>query len=165
MDAEATAEIPEVVIEVSEDGIMVPDTIPGGIVGITFENTGEQMHSLDLWRIREGHTADEVMAMFDYLKENPDDFFGVFDLGSWIHLADGLEPGASHHIYADLGIGDFFTSDDTNPDLGPVFFSTTELVGTTEPDSRRDRRHGRFLLCHARRDPSGRAVVGVHQFR
>ena len=38
--AGATAEIPEVVIEVSEDGIMVPDTIPGGIVGITFENTG-----------------------------------------------------------------------------------------------------------------------------
>ena len=50
-------------------------------------------------------------------------------------LADGLEPGASHHFYADLGIGDFFMSDDTNPDLGPVFFSTTELVGTTEPDA------------------------------
>ena len=135
ISAETTGEIPAVMIEVSEDGIMVPDTIPGGIVGITFKNTGEQMHSLDIWRIREGHTADEIVAMFDYLKENPDDFFGVFELGSWIHLADGLEPGASQHFYADLGIGDFFVSDDANPDLGPVFFSTTELVGTTEPDA------------------------------
>lgn len=132
---EATAEIPAVVIEVSEDGILVPDTIPGGIVDITFQNSGEQTHTLEIWRIREGHTADEILAMFDHIKENPDDFFGVFDLGSWIHYADAIEPGTPHQFYADLGTGDFFISAETNPELGPVFFSATELVGTTEPET------------------------------
>ncbi len=128
-----SADIPELLIEVSEDGIMVPDDAPGGIVSVTINNTGEQMHMIDLWRIREGHTQDEIIALNDYLKENPDDFFGIFDLGSWIHYAQDIEPGATYHYYADLGTGHFFLSDETNPELDPVFFSATELVGVTEP--------------------------------
>lgn len=126
-------EIPALLIEVSEDGIMVPDVAPGGIVSISIQNTGDQMHEVDLWRIRESHTRDEIMALNEYLKENPDDFFGVFELGSWIHLVDNLEPGETKQYYADLGVGDFFLMDETNPELDPIFFSATEVVGTTEP--------------------------------
>ena len=134
-DNVASEAIPTLLIEVSDDGIMVPAEAPGGIVDITINNNGEQMHTLDLWRIREGHTQDEIIALNDYLKENPDDFFGIFELGSWIHYADGIEPGASHRFFADLDTGDFFLSDETNPDLGPVFFSAAELTGVTEPTS------------------------------
>ena len=125
--------IPEISIDVSESGFTVPDVVPGGIVGISVHNTGAQTHSTDLWRIKKGHTRDEIIAINDYIKENPDDFFGIFELGSWIHLVEEIEPGATDHFYADLGTGDFFLSDETNPDLDPIFFSATELVGTTEP--------------------------------
>lgn len=126
-------EIPELLIEVSEDGILVPDTAPGGIVSISVQNTGQQEHEVSLWRLREGHTQEEVLVLDEYLKENPDDFFGVFELSSWINIVDHLGPGATRQYYADLGVGDFFLMDETNPDLAPVFFSATELVGTTEP--------------------------------
>ena len=129
----AAMEIPTLLIEVSEDGIMAPEETPGGIVGITVNNTGKQIHMIDLWRIREGHTRDEIIAQNDYLKENPDDFFGVFELGSWIHLVEDIGPGESAHFYADLGRGDFFLVDETNPELGPIFFSASEVVGVMEP--------------------------------
>ena len=125
--------IPELTIEVSESGFDVPDEVPGGIVSISVHNTGEQPHTASLWRIREGHTQDEIVAMNEYLKENPDDFFGVFELGSWIHYSENIEPGATYQYYADLGTGDFFLTDDSNPDLDLAFFTAPEIVGTVEP--------------------------------
>jgi hypothetical protein len=73
--------------------------------------------------------------MFEYIQQNPDDFFGMFELGSWIHYAQDIAPGATAHYYADLRTGDFFVTDDTNPDLAPVFFAAAELVGTVEPEA------------------------------
>ena len=126
-------DIPEISIEVSESGISVPEVVPGGIVGISIHNTGSLPHSTDLWRIKPGHTSEEIIALHKYIKENPDDFFGVFEIGSWIHLVEDIQPGETYHFYAELGVGDFFMSDETNPDADLVFFGATEQVGVTEP--------------------------------
>jgi hypothetical protein len=125
--------IPEINIDVSETGFAVPDVVPGGIVSINLNNTGNQPHMVNLWRVKAGHTSAEILEMSQYLRENPDDFFGIFDLGSWIHFAEGIEPSDTYHFYADLGTGEFFLQDDTNPTLDPTFFKATELVGKTAP--------------------------------
>ena len=60
----------------SEDGILVPDVAPGGIASISIQNTGEQMHEVNLWRMREDRTRDEVLALDDYLVSSQSSGFG-----------------------------------------------------------------------------------------
>lgn len=131
----AVSAIPELVIDVSEAGFSVPEVVPGGIVSISIHNVGTQPHNPNLWRIQEGHTRDEIVAMNNHLKEAPDDFFGIFEIGSWIHFVENVEPDATYHFYADLGTGEFFLTDDANPELDPTFFAATEVVGTVEPEA------------------------------
>jgi hypothetical protein len=125
--------IPELAIEVGDSGFVVPDPAPGGIVSVAVRNTGAQPHTASLWRIRDGHTQDEIVAMNDLLQENPDAFFGIFELGSWIHYSEEIAPGATQQFYADLGKGEFFLIDDANPGQAPAFFTAPEIVGTVEP--------------------------------
>jgi len=120
---------------VSQNGFTVPNVVPGGIVGISIHNTGDQTHAVNLWRMRDGHTRDEVIALNEHIKGNPDDFFGAFEIGSWIHFAENIEPDTTYHFYGDLGTGDFFLMDDANPDLDPTFFSATQVIGTVEPEA------------------------------
>jgi hypothetical protein len=131
----APAAIPEITIEVSESGIRVPEVVPGGIVAITVENTGAQAHMPGLWRIRDGHTREDILRTMDDLKLNPDAFFAMFEVGNWIHYVNDLAPGASYRFYADLDTGEFFVTDDGSPDLPTTFFAATEVVGTVEPQA------------------------------
>lgn len=129
------AEIPEITLQISDGAISVPEVVPGGIVEIRVENADSQPRTFNLWRIREGHTRDEITALAERLAANPEEFFGVFDLANFIHFLDGIAPGGSDHFYADLRTGEFFVSDDTQPQLPPIFFAANEIVGTVAPET------------------------------
>ncbi len=130
------AEIPEITIEIADGAIRVPEVVPGGIVAITVKNNGTQTHLLDLWRIRAGHSRAELNAFAEALAQNPDAFFGLFELASWIHYVnEGLEPGGRVRFYADLGTGDFALADESQPELGWTFFAANEIVGTVAPET------------------------------
>lgn len=60
----------------------VPATVTGGLVEITFNNTGAQDHEIQLVRFDDPHTADEVLANF----ANEEDGAPIPD---WIHGAGG----------------------------------------------------------------------------
>lgn len=60
----------------------IPTTITGGLVEITFNNTGAQDHEVQLIRMDDGHTADEVKELFANEEEGD-------PLPDWIHGAGG----------------------------------------------------------------------------
>ncbi len=127
------ATIPELLIQVNDDGIIAPEIAPGGIVHILVRNDGEQAHGLELWRIKQGHTSEEMVTMAQHLKAHPNDFLGIFDIGSWVQYLDYIEPGASADFYADLRTGEFMLRDDSLADADLIFFSAPKVVGVTEP--------------------------------
>jgi hypothetical protein len=133
--AEPQAAIPQINVEVSENGITVPEEVPGGIVELVVANTGTQPHVPNLIRIREGHNREEALATIAQVAENPESLFSAFEVLSIIHVVDGLEPGATYSFYAALGTGDFFLADDANPDAAPTFFHAAENAGTVAPDA------------------------------
>jgi len=140
-DAEATAEIPEVVIEVSENGIMLPDTVPGGIVGVTVQNSSGQDMDVSFYRLREGASVDEVKAL---LEEDP--MGNLVPLGQLISGLASFNPvvmGQSDQVIIDFRTGDFLVIGNEHvaeePPPGTQFiygeFTADELVGTVEPQA------------------------------
>lgn len=134
--ATSVPQIPEISIQIDSKGFKVDKQVPGGIVKISIQNTDQVSHTTSLWRIRQGKTQADVLHMNEMVKQNPDAFLGVFEIGSWIHNAnvESLPPGATYSFYADLKTGEFFVMQDENPDL-ITFFSAPTIVGTVEPST------------------------------
>lgn len=125
--------IPVVAIEAGDDGLQVADVVPGGIVQVDITNTGSNPAAVTLFRMKEGHTRQEVNEFKAVADANPEAFFGLFELAGFIHGIEGIAPGATSTFYADLGTGEFILSDDAHPERDLTFFKADEVVGTTEP--------------------------------
>jgi hypothetical protein len=61
--APATA-VPEFTFKAKENTFEGPSQIPAGLVSLTFENMGQEMHNMQLVEVPDGVTVDQVVAAF-----------------------------------------------------------------------------------------------------
>jgi len=134
-EAPAEAEIPVVTIEATDSSFKVPEVVPGGIVRIDVTNTGSGPAAVSLFRIKEGHTRQELNEFKAVADANPEAFFGLFELANMIHGVQDVAPGTTSAFHVDLRTGDFILSDDANPANDLTFFAADEITGTTEPET------------------------------
>ena len=131
--APAEPAIPVVAIEANDSGLAVAEVVPGSIVQVDITNSGDNPAAVSLFRMREGHTRQELNEFKAVADANPEAFFGIFELAGFIHGIEGIPPGTTSTFYADLGTGEFILSDDAHPERDPMFFRADEATGTTEP--------------------------------
>lgn len=129
------AGLPEVTIVGQEYSYTVPESIPSGWTRVTFDNQGELPHDLILFRLDEGKTVDDVMALFAEEGAPPD----------WASFVGGAsaEGGASQSFVSDLRPGQyamfsFGASEEAPPDAMQGMLATMtvtdEANGAAEDD-------------------------------
>src|SRR5438034_5982059 len=52
----------ELVVRAVDYSFSAPDTIPAGLTSIRLENAGHEMHHVQLMRIADGHTIEDLRA-------------------------------------------------------------------------------------------------------
>ena len=99
-------------VEATEEGgdtrITTPESVAPGAVEVRFSNTGEEDHSIQIVRMGEGHTPDEIGAA----GEAWDD--GKAPLPDWITFEGGVgstKPGGSGIAVVDLEPGEYAAFD------------------------------------------------------
>lgn len=106
--------MPEVVIVASEYSFSGPERIAGGWTQMTLDNQGAKAHDLILFRLEDGKTMDDVMAVLqsDEADGPPPD---------WIEVAGQVsaQPGERRTFIADLPAGSYgmisFGDDESAP--------------------------------------------------
>jgi len=97
--------VPEVVITAREYSFSGPDSIAGGWTQVTLDNQGEKAHDLILFKLGEGKTMDDVMAVLE--SEGPPDWITLIgqstaEAGERRRFIANLEPGS----YGMISFGD-----------------------------------------------------------
>jgi hypothetical protein len=99
-------------VEATEEGgetvITAPESVSPGAVEIRFSNTGEEDHILQVVRIGEGHTAEEIQAAGEAWGEE-----GA-PLPDWITFEGGIgstKPGGTGIAVVDLDPGEYAAFD------------------------------------------------------
>ena len=137
---EPTAEIPAVTIEVNDDGFVIPDDFPGGIVEVTVQNTGSKDMDVSLARVRDGASVDEIKALFADQEAN---LIPLLQLASAMPSFNPVVAGGSEHAIIDFRTGHFLVAANEHveemapPGTEYLFgeFTADELVGTVEPQA------------------------------
>ncbi len=137
---EAVAEIPAVTIEVNDDGFVIPDDFPGGIVAVTVQNNGSKDMDVSFLRIQEGASVDEIKALADDLMAN---WVPLQQLTNGMPSFNPVYTGESEQITIDFRTGQFLVVAnehvDADPPPGTEYiwgeFAADELVGTAEPQT------------------------------
>lgn len=98
----AKAEIAAVLIKASDYTFTAPSEVQAGLVSITFENGGQEVHHLQLVALKAGVTTEQVMAA---LAENAE---AMFPLLQGIPGGVGpLDPGGSGQVTVRLEAGNY----------------------------------------------------------
>jgi hypothetical protein len=135
---EPAAEIPAVTIQVNDDGFVIPDDFPGGIVEVTVQNNGSKDMDVAFARVRDGASVDEIKALFADQEAN---LIPLLQLASAMPSFNPVVAGGSEHAIIDFRTGRFLVSANehveemTPPGTEYLFgeFTADELVGTVEP--------------------------------
>ena len=135
---EPAAEIPEVTIEVNDDGFTIPSDFPGGIVAVTVQNTGSKDMDVSFARVREGASVNEIKALFADLEAN---LIPLLQMASAMPSFNPVVAGGSEHAIIDFRTGHFLVAANEHveemapPGTEYLFgeFTADELVGTVEP--------------------------------
>ncbi len=135
---EAAAEIPAVTIEVNDDGFIIPDDFPGGIVAVTVENNGSKDMDVGFARVRDGASVDEIKALFADQEAN---LIPLLQLASALPSFNPIIAGQAEQVIIDFRTGQFLVAANEHveemapPGTEYLFgeFTADELVGTVEP--------------------------------
>jgi hypothetical protein len=102
-DSTPTAQIPSVTVSAKDfsfDG--VPDTMPSsGLLSITLKNDGEQPHQMNIARLNDGVTQDQLNKA---MQSNPDSALGLITFTGGPNIVD---PGKSQTVTADMPPGNY----------------------------------------------------------
>lgn len=139
-DEGSAATVPEVTIEVNDTEFTIPADFPGGIVAVTMKNNSSQDLDIGFTRVREGSSADELIAMSDNFMEN---LVPISQMASFIYSFNPLPAGESGRVIMDLKTGDFIVDATAHTEGEPVpgaahlfdTFRATTVVGTVEPQA------------------------------
>lgn len=94
------ATIPEITVEVNDNGLTVPQELPAGLVAITVKNTGANSSGLMFARLNEGVSLDTFKQA---LAKHADEEIA---LASW-HGEEEVGPGSSLRVIHDLHEGHY----------------------------------------------------------
>ena len=99
--------VPVVEVVASEFSLSAPDTVPGGVVRLTLDNRGGQVHIAQLARIDDGHTTADVVELIQAFEDGS----GPGVAPDWFHQSGidfaPLGPGRRSAIVADLDEGTY----------------------------------------------------------
>ncbi len=132
----APADTAPIAVTVTDDAITIPDTIAPGMETLAFSNLGTMQHSVQLFRIDDGVTLDQVMAAAAAMTDDPATQLAFYNLVAPYAGADTLDPGTSQTVSEDLMDGTYVAAD-TNGMNGPhaVFTVTGDETGAAEPQA------------------------------
>jgi mannose-6-phosphate isomerase-like protein (cupin superfamily) len=92
----------EVFIKATDFSFEAPKVIEGGLVAITMENDGAELHHLQLARLRDGVTLDQVQKI---LAEGPE--AALFELLEWVGGPSLVSPGGQSHVVLNIPEGQY----------------------------------------------------------
>lgn len=116
-----------IAVAVSDDAISGPAMIAPGYETVTVNNTGTMPHDLQVFRINDGVTQDQVAAAGAAITDDPATQAAFYALVVPYAGADTLDPGASQTFTENFSAGNYLAAD-TNGENGPHAFFT--VAGT-----------------------------------
>lgn len=108
------AQIPSVTVEAKDFSLDLPDSMPSaGLISLTLHNQGQQPHQMNVARLNDGVTQDQVT---NALKADPGQ---VLPLISFVGGPNIVDPGQSQTVTVEMPAGTYlavcFAPDVTNP--------------------------------------------------
>ena len=136
----AAAAMPEFTVEVTEDAVIVPEVVPGGIVRVNIKNSSSIPLDIGLARVLAGSTPEEVIALAQGGEET---FVPLLTKASFLPSFNPIAPGAENWAYIDLRTGVFVVDATEHVEGMPIAgaphlnatFTADEIVGTVEPQA------------------------------
>jgi hypothetical protein len=121
--AQEASDIPQLTIEKSADGYVLPAEIPEGVVQVTFNNTSENSLDATFARLNEGVTGE---ALGQALSEA-----GPMGALSLVTLVGGAsaEPGATTDMYVSFKPGEYVLLDTGENAPAPSLFTVADAEG------------------------------------
>lgn len=92
----------EILIKATDFSFEAPKVIEGGLVAVTMENDGAELHHLQLARLRDGVTLDQVQKV---LTEGPEE--ALFALVEWIGGPSLVSPGGRSRVVLNIPEGQY----------------------------------------------------------
>lgn len=92
----------EIVIKATDFSFEVPQVIEGGLVAVTMENDGAELHHLQMARLRDGVSVGQVQKV---LAEGPET--ALFELVEWVGGPSLVSPGGQSHVIVNLPAGQY----------------------------------------------------------
>ncbi len=92
----------EIFIKATDFSFEVPKEVEGGLVTVTMENDGAELHHLQLARLRDGVTLDQVQKV---LAEGPEE--ALFSLLEWVGGPSIVSPGGRSQVVLHLPEGQY----------------------------------------------------------
>jgi hypothetical protein len=92
----------EITIKATDFSFEVPKEIEGGLVAVTMENDGTELHHLQLARLRDGVTLDQVQKI---LAEGPEE--ALFSMLEWVGGPSIVSPGGRSQVVLHLPEGQY----------------------------------------------------------
>lgn len=92
----------EIFIKATDFSFEVPKEIEGGLVAVTMENDGTELHHLQLARLRDGVSFEQVHKV---LAEGPEE--ALFELLEWMGGPSIVPPGGRSQVVLDLPEGQY----------------------------------------------------------
>ena len=137
----AVAAPPAFTIEVTDDAVIVPEVVPGGIVHMTIKNSSSIPMDIGMARVLEGSSPAEVIALAQGDFES--NFIPIMNAASFLASFNPVAPGAEAWAYVDLRTGDFVVDATEHVEGAPVTgaphlngsFTANEIVGTVAPEA------------------------------
>jgi DNA-binding beta-propeller fold protein YncE len=92
----------EIFIKATDFSFDVPEELEGGLVVVTMENDGAELHHLQLARLRDGVTINQVQKI---LAEGPEE--ALFELLEWVGGPSIVSPGGRSQVVLNLPEGQY----------------------------------------------------------
>ena len=130
----APADTAPIAVTVADDAITIPDTVAPGYETLAISNTGTMPHNVQLFRLNDGVTIDQVMAAAQAISDDPATQLAFYNLVAPYAGSDMLDPGTSQVVTEDLMDGTYVAAD-TNGMNGPhtVFTVAGDDTGAEAP--------------------------------
>ena len=136
----APSEMPEFTVEVTDDAVIAPEVVPGGIVRVNIKNSSSIPLDIGLARVLEGSTPEEVIALAQGGEET---FIPLLTKASFLPSFNPIAPGAENWAYVDLRTGVFVVDATEHVEGMPAAgaphlnatFTANEIVGTVAPQT------------------------------
>jgi len=126
----------QLAVKGSEAGFEAPDSIEGGMVAISFENTGTTSHMAMLIRPAEGITIDQLQTA---IKTNPTDQVTLREMVVSVGGAGAIAPGMTQRLIINVEPGDYLLADfeyanDGTPYVAVNGLKRLEVTPSTKTD-------------------------------